>query len=309
MAAAQEKRKTSTDAGESKSSPKKVKTEGAEAKQGDDTQSADDILSYLLLDSTLDSISPPEILEPGCEKDLRYPHSDLPPFCALVSALLLSKPFSHRLGMRAIHQIFKEPYSFTTPKVILEAGGDDRWQALKDAHTLHKDKTSGQLRDLSELIKNEYPKDFDNSDLVEFREKAGGDVDMLQKNVCQIKGFAEKTTTLFFRRVQLQWSELFPYADDLALQAAKDMGLEVSSASELRDLLKDHLGDVSEEDLRRQYIRVLEVLIGKKLDKDIDASKEEVAEVKASDSGEGVKTDDEEKVEADEVEGKDSTES
>lgn len=238
-----------------------------------------DILKHLLLDATLESICPPEILEPDRETDLRYPHSDLSPFCCLISALLLSKPFSHRLGMRAIHQVFSAPYSFITPKAVLETGGDERWQALEDAHTLHKEKTSGQFRDLAQLIKDNYPEDYDNGDLGQFHKAAEGDVDKLSDQVCQIKGFAVKTTALFFRRVQLQWEDLFPYADELALAAARDVGLQVKTANELLDLLQNHVGaEHKGEALRRSYVRPLDVLIGKKLDKDIDQVAKEITE-------------------------------
>lgn len=305
------KRRKNKSAKPSNPPAKKPKTEpeskSNESEASSPTSAPEEILKYLLLDSTLDSISPPEILEPGCAKELRYPHSDLPPFCSLVSALLLSKPFSHRLGMRAIHQLLNDPYNFTTPKSVLEAGGDARWQALMDAHTLHKDKTSGQLRDLAQLIKDEHPEDYDNSDLKQLHDKAGGSAEKLSEEVCKIKGFAAKTTSLFFRRVQLQWEELFPYADQLALDAAKDVGLQVNDAQELLTLLQEHLGDkVEGESLRRQFVRLLDVLIGKKLDKDVDQVKEQAAELSHGDHEEGAA---ETKVHKDEVDNKDTTES
>lgn len=297
------------------SSEEVAKTEDDSAKEtttGSTGSSSGDILNYLLLDATLDAISPPEVLGAKHESDLRYPHSDLSPFCSLVSALLLSKPFSHRLGMRAIHTVLNAPYSFTTPRAVLDAGSDSRWQALMDAHTLHKEKSSGQLRDLSELIKAEYGDDFENGELAQFRAKADGDVAALQAQVCQIKGFAEKTCSLFFRRVQLQWTELFPYADDLAIDAAKEMGLEVSSARDLLGLVRTHLGNVEGEELRRKFIRVLEVLIGKKLDKDIGRAKDQVAELDGAESKgekavEPKKESKEEIVDEHEVKGKETT--
>lgn len=301
------------DAAASKRQKKETATEegGADDAKASGSISESAILTYLLLDSTLDSISPPEILADGCEDELRYPHSDLPPFCALLSALLLSKPFSHRLGMRAIHQIFAKPYEFTTPKAVLEAGGDDRWQALMDAHTLHKEKTSGQFRELAEMIKEEYPEDYDSAELAQFHKKAGGDVGALKDSVCRIKGFADKTTALFFRRVQLQWPELFPYADTVALDSAKEFGLSGSSAEELLDALKSHLGETPEEELRRKYVRLLDVLIGKKLDKAIEEAKEEIARVGTEDNTSSTtkQEEKEDQVNRDEVETKTTTES
>lgn len=241
----------------------------------------DDILTYLLLDSTLDSISPDEIVHEK-EECLRYPHSDLAPFCALVSALLLSKPFSHKLGMRAIHQLLNPPYSFTTPKSILDAPDDTIWQALNDAQTLHKQKTASQLRKLAQLMEQTYPEDIASSDMTQFRKAAGGNIETLEKMVCRVNGVATKTATLFFRRVQFHWTELFPYADTLALEAARELGLVADSAQDLLDLLKTHLGhdddDLKQETLRRQYVRLLDVLVSKKLDKDIDNVEQEATD-------------------------------
>ena len=192
---------------------------GKSTTNGDPNNYENSIIAYLTSAKALDEISPEEIVGEDKAKDIRYPHSDLSPFACLVSALLLSKPFSHRLGMRAIHTVMNAPYDFTTPKKVADAGGDDRWQALYDAHTLHKEKTSGQLRDLAAFIQESYPEDYDNDKLETFRAKAGGDLKKLEKQTSEIKGFAAKTAQLFFRRVQLHWDELFPFADDLALEA------------------------------------------------------------------------------------------
>ncbi|BFZ53508.1 hypothetical protein PYCC9005_000533 [Savitreella phatthalungensis] len=262
-----------------------VKDEKDSSNEGSETGGKDgdvEILKYLADPAMLDEISPEEVLGSGKDKDIRYPHSDLPPFLALVSALLLSKPFSHRLGMRAIYTLFNEPYGFTTPKKIADAGGDERWQALMDAHTLHKEKTSGQLRDLAKYIEENFPEDYDNDKLEQFRKKADKSRDNLMKQACAIKGFAEKTSALFFRRAQLDWpDELFPFADELALEAAREIGLSdkaSDSAEGLSTALHEAVGgDQSSREFRRTYINVLEVLIGKKLDKDIDGAKEAIS--------------------------------
>lgn len=261
---------------------KKQRADDSEDVKSGKTDSSSDaaIIEYLTSATALDEISPEEILGKDKEKDTRYPQSDLSPFGCLISALLLSKPFSHRLGMRAIHTVLNDPYSFTTPKKVADAGGDDRWQALMDAHTLHKEKTSGQLRDLAAYIKESYADDYDSAELEQFRSAAGGDVQKLEKQCVEIKGFGAKTAQLFFRRVQLHWDELFPYADDLALEAAREIGLSsCKTGQDLADAIHSVVGgDEKSKDFRRTYINAMEVLIGKKLDKDIDQTKSDIAD-------------------------------
>lgn len=38
--------------------------------------------------------------------------------------MCLAKPISHRLGLRAIRTLLNEPYSLTTPAMVLDAGTD-----------------------------------------------------------------------------------------------------------------------------------------------------------------------------------------
>ena len=80
-----------------------------------------------------------------------YSLSAFSPFEELVCAVILSRPISHALGLRSIRTIFNDPYNFTTPKAILKAGPEGRWEALDHAKTQHRQKTAEELGLLADL--------------------------------------------------------------------------------------------------------------------------------------------------------------
>ena len=45
----------------------------------------------------------------------RWSESQFTPFTNLVAALFLSQPFSYRIEMRAVDELFGSDYDFTTP--------------------------------------------------------------------------------------------------------------------------------------------------------------------------------------------------
>jgi hypothetical protein len=64
-----------------------------------------------------------------------YSGSVMNPFEELLSAVVLSRPISHRLGLRTIRTIFNDPYNFNSAKAAQEAGGEKVHQAIWDART------------------------------------------------------------------------------------------------------------------------------------------------------------------------------
>jgi hypothetical protein len=70
-----------------------------------------------------------------------------------------------------------------------------------------------------------------NGDLRRLREEAGHQPATERKLIKECKGIGDVGADIFFREVQRDWSELFPFADKRALQAAKRFGLATDAGS------------------------------------------------------------------------------
>ena len=206
---------------------------------------------------------------------MRYPHSRLTPFQNLISALILSKPLSHKLGLRTIQTLLNPPFSLRTLADLDEAGFEGRRKIMWEARTQHKEKTAVQLGDLVTGVREMCGGTNDQDDLSELRgvrermngksaADARGEVESMLKT---IKGIGPGVVGIFLRRVQGDWEEVFPYADERGLKAARMFGLvkEGDDAEELRDAI----GGEGEEGKRR-YVRALDTLVGLELEKKVE---------------------------------------
>ncbi|KAI5236710.1 hypothetical protein E4T42_09379 [Aureobasidium subglaciale] len=204
-----------------------------ERKSGRGTQKAapttEQLLNYLL------SPASTELCRPDDESDevqsrgddyKTYSSSALTAFEELVCAVVLSRPVSHKLGLRAIRTILNDPYSFTTPAAIISAGKEKRHKALEDAKTQHKDKTAEQIGLVADVVAHKFCKDDKDTSLEKLREQAskGWDMerDLLQEN---IKGVGKTGLDIFFRRVQWLWPEAFPFVDERSSRGIEKLGL------------------------------------------------------------------------------------
>ncbi|OHF04137.1 hypothetical protein CORC01_00476 [Colletotrichum orchidophilum] len=230
---------------------------------------------------------------------LTYPDSTLTPFQNLVAALLLSKPISHRLGLRTINTLLNPPFGLRTPRDLDEAGFEGRRKVMWEARTQHKEKTAVQLGDLVEGVRKicsegeddggqkEEEHDEDDDDEAKAakkeEEEKEGDIEKMTALRQMVKGMkpkeaqeqVEKTLTdgikgvgptgagIFLRRVQEEWEEVFPYADKRAVEAAVEFGVigEGGGARELADAVS---GD------RGKFVRMLDVLVGIQLEKKME---------------------------------------
>ncbi|PWY98855.1 hypothetical protein BCV70DRAFT_212706 [Testicularia cyperi] len=236
--------------------------------------------------------------EAAGEGHLSYPNSDLSPFQNLMCAVLLSKPISHRLGLRTIDTLLNKPYLFRTVKDLLDAGLEGRRAGLWEARTQHKEKTAEQLGNLAQGISNlcnHNDQDTLQPVLDKAMSSASNADDSFQvaeqvKSILtgQINGLGPGGVDIFLRRVQCQWSAVFPFADQRALDAASKFHL-VSKAdldkgaqhatNKLAQHVADHVGfpldqakhDSEEAECGRWwFVRTLDVLIGLDIEKNID---------------------------------------
>ncbi|KAK8861569.1 hypothetical protein IAR55_002391 [Kwoniella newhampshirensis] len=199
---------------------------------------------------------------------LRYPHSKLTPFQCLLSALLLSKPLSHKLGIRTICTLFNPPFDFGIFEKLEDADEERRLESLWVARTQHKDKTAIQMGDLVDGVRGlngpgeedelggirraiqDLPSTFDA------QERVGH---MLRS----IKGIGPIGVGVFLRRIQEQWPEVFPFADKRCLDDARAFGLitECQGPNELSALVDEN---------REKFVKLLDTLIGLDLERKLD---------------------------------------
>lgn len=209
------------------------------------------------------------------ESILRYPHSHLTPFQNLIAACLLSKPISHKLGLRTIQTLLNPPFGLRTLSDLDEAGYEGRRKVMWEARTQHKEKTAGQLGDVCEGIKElcgDKSGEDELSELQGVRDQIKGmeakeAADKVTDLLTQIKGIGPGVAAIFLRRVQGDWEEVFPYADDKSIKAAEEFGL-ISDGQGAQELKEKLGGD------RGQFVRLLDVLVGLTLEKALDKAKE-----------------------------------
>lgn len=223
---------------EEKKAPKKRKVDvppprEGERKSGRGAQKAapttEQLLNYLLSPASTELCRPDdestEVESKGAEYKT-YSSSALTAFEELVCAVILSRPISHKLGLRSIRTILNTPYSFTTPSAITSAGKEKRYQALTDAKTQHKDKTAEQIGLVADVVAHKFAKNDTDTSLDRLREQAshGWDMerDLLQEN---IKGVGKTGLDIFFRRVQWLWPEAYPFVDEKSSRGIEKLGL------------------------------------------------------------------------------------
>ena len=142
------------------------------------------ILRYLLSPSSLEQCRPKDEisdLESRGSDTRSYSSPTFSPFEELASALILSRPISHALGLRSIRTLFNPPYQFTTPKALREAGAEGRRKALDEARTQHRQKTADELGGLADAVVESIGNGEDDVELKRVRNEAGKDPEKVRQ--------------------------------------------------------------------------------------------------------------------------------
>lgn len=207
------------------------------------------LISYLVTSSSTDLCRPAEearwLSENPAKADyLTYTSGPFSPFVELLCAAILSRPISHTLGHRSIRTLLNEPYRFRTAKEILDADEQTRHQVFWDAHTQHKEKTAVEMRVVAEATRDTLSGSAEDTSLGKVRSEAGGDARKLRELIrSAVKGIGPTGLDIFCRRVQAQWSEVYPFVDGRSAKALRAMGLP-DDGEELKDLVESLWGDV-----------------------------------------------------------------
>lgn len=243
------------------------------------------VVKFLLSDAALDICRPEdEVSDVNDRGDIITYSSLLTPFEELLCAVILSRPISHRLGLRTIRTLLNPPYSFRDPVAIKMAGQKKVREALESAHTQHKDKTAEEIT----LLANAVSDNNWHNDLRHLRAQAKNAVEAerekLQKSV---KGLGKTGLDIFYRRVQWQWEEAYPFIDPRTQQAFEEMGLprRAEGVQKMIEVRWKELGfekggrSSLGEKRRRAFVVLLERAVGADLEGRIDEVVEEAAKL------------------------------
>ena len=245
--------------------------------------SQEQLLRYMLSAVAEDLCRPDEESEAvKLDGKTRTYSSALNPFEELLCAVILSRPISHRLGLRSIRTILNEPYNFTSARATKDAGEKQHHQALWDAKTQHKQKTAEQIGQIANIVLDKFTAsgDKDGTQLQKVLDDSGGDIDEALDTLREdIKGLGGTGLNIFLRRVQWMWSAASPYIDDRTMLSLRKLGLP-EEGEELEKVMEKYWNKVDKKVLaggdekakkRRAFVIVLDRAIGADLEGKGDA--------------------------------------
>ncbi|KAI6784145.1 uncharacterized protein J7T54_004691 [Emericellopsis cladophorae] len=251
------------------------------------------LLRYMLSDNATELCRPADEARDLASREnakctVTYTSSVLNPFQELVSAVVLSRPISHMLGLRTLRTIFNAPYEFNNAKAIQDAGLDKVHKALWDARTQHKAKTADQLSYLGDLVL-EYFADEDDKEGERLAKVLASDKpdEALQDLIDKVKGLGPTGGNIFRRRVQWLWPAAYPFIDSRSSDALQRVGLP-SGEDDLQQVIgsywdgMDHaklVGQDVDEKKRRALVVVLERATGADLEGKVEQLKEAAAKL------------------------------
>ena len=181
-------------------------------------------------------------------------------FQLLCASLLFSARIDARIAGEAMANLRRRGWK--TAEKLADASWEERVEALNEAgYTRYQERTSTMLGETSQALLDRY-----RCDLRRLRDEAERDPKDERKLLKQFKGLGEVGVDIFFREVQAAWSEIAPFADSRALDAARRLGLG-GDAEKLANLVD--AGD---------FPRLVAALVRTELDDDYDAVREQARE-------------------------------
>ncbi len=151
-------------------------------------------------------------------------------FRLLCASLLFSARISTDIALAAARALFE--HGWTSAEKMADSTWEERTRTLNEAgYARYDESTSRMLGDTVALLLDRY-----DGDLRNLREQAERDPAQERERLKEFKGIGDVGADIFFREVQLAWDELFPFADDRALEGARKLGLP-DDAQGLLDLV------------------------------------------------------------------------
>ncbi|KAL8785476.1 MAG: hypothetical protein Q9195_008619 [Heterodermia aff. obscurata] len=247
------------------------------------------ILQFLLSSTSTDLCRPKDETEDLKTRgsDIKtYSASTFTPFGELISAVILSRPISHALGLRSIRTTFNDPWNFTTVKAVRDAGSEGRRKALDEARTQHRQKTAEELGLLADALVEKLGDNEDDVGMERVRRESEYDaVKELEIIKSSVKGLGKTGIDIFRRRIQGVWHECYPFIDQKTSTSLEKLGLP-GDAEDLKQFMDKHWEELKvdsfeakdeEEGKRKAFVRLLERAVGADLEGNIDDVKAQVS--------------------------------
>lgn len=192
-------------------------------------------------------------------EQLRIPvhkNTPAPLFQLLCASLLFSARIASENAAEATRALIRA--KLTTPQKMAAATWQDRVDVITwHGYKRYDERTSTMLGDAAQLLVDKYQGDLRN-----LREEAEREVTKEKKLLTQFKGIGSVGADIFLREVQGVWDEVYPYADQRVLKAAKQLNLS-SSSEELAKLVP-----------RQKFPKLVAALVRVELEKAYDEVRE-----------------------------------
>jgi hypothetical protein len=214
--------------------------------------SSKQLLNFLLSSAAVPYCFPSDELEAANQSKTYKTYSltsptSFTPFEHLLCAHLLSKPLSHKLGLRSIRTLLNSPFNLTSAEKITSDGEKRVWEALEEARTQHRQKTASYIFRTAETY-------TDSETMFALAEEANdtGPQGVIEHIKSTVPGLGATGGEIFTRRIQCVdgWgAALWPYADQKSLDALNEIGIPVKDAEDLQSALErevswDKVGDM-----------------------------------------------------------------
>ncbi len=143
----------------------------------------------------------------------------------LIASLLFSARISAGIAQKTMRALLDQ--GWRTPARMAETAWEERVTVLNRAgYARYEESTSRYIGATTALLLDRY-----GGDLRRLHDAAAGDTRRLRDLVKQFKGIGDVGADIFFREVQNAWEDLYPFADQRALAAARKLGLEDDAAA------------------------------------------------------------------------------
>jgi endonuclease III len=153
------------------------------------------------------------------EAGIALKNTPQPLYRLLVLACLLSARIRGSVAVAAARELSRA--GLRDPSRMAGASWQQRVDALgRGGYRRYDERTATQLGDGAQLASEEY-----GGDLRRLRERAGGDMEEIKRELRRFPGLGPTGTDIFLREAQRVWPEAAPYLDDKALQGARRLGL------------------------------------------------------------------------------------
>lgn len=149
-------------------------------------------------------------------------------FCA---ALLFGARIGAAIAVKAARSLFD--HGWTTAESLAASTWEDRTRVLNaSGYARYDESTSRELGDAARRMLDTYGGDLDR-----LRRRAENQPGRERALLKEFKGIGDVAADIFLREIQGVWSELYPFADAKALDAARRLGLG-ADAGELATLVE-----------------------------------------------------------------------